>query len=769
VGGPPVVLQRRFVPPAPLPFLARLTEWQCVGIVLLAAFLVRIVFLGRVPNSVTADELDFASNALEVMAGQGPGLFGLDWTPEPALGLHFIVGSWALFGETVFAERLVAAVLTALAVIPFYALMRRLVSRRAALLATLLFASARWLLLFSRSGWNNGDVVLFLLLAAWSLTLALERKQLRYWLGLGAAWALLQYGYFAGRAVVVAFAAYLLLHGLACWRDRNWLGLRQVGYGTVIAALTCAILFLPEVPTIVHDWRLFNERTAAVYVFAQPLPATETPATLLAGKAWTAARSFLFMDPTVNTAPAPGISPQDARYLPPGSSWLDPVAASLYVVGLVIGWRRRQALALWWCLLLIPLALTQLLSTGTPDGARALPAVAPMYLFVGLTIDAGAKVWAARRPAVWRLLALAAILVAVFNVGSYVRWVDSPPEVQARQPGIPVSGFATWRDFQVARLKAGLGVMTAGDYDQLTSAAIAAQIAGVPTPPGPATANTGLPLSPPVNGAPQSDMARQIATIGTPGDGPGDLSQPRDVAIDALGNLYVADSARKVIVVYAPDGHELREWSPASAGQGFTPWAIVAAPDGTLFVLDSASGRVGHFDAQGGLLGMVALPNPVVSSRGLNLGRDGLLYLAQTPANRVVRLSGAGLPLSPFGAANSFDQPTSALATTNGAIFVYEPDSGRLQLQAPDGHLLFTLPAPHADTVNAGRLAVLSDGRVLLGDASGHRIVVYAADGRLLGSFPVAGLPQGLAAGPTGTIAVADLESQIVRVYALGR
>ena len=84
-----------------------------------------------------------------------------------------------------------AAVLTAMAVVPFYALLRRLVSRQAALLTTLLFASARWLLLFSRSGWNNGNVVLLLLLAAWSLTLALERKQLRYWLGLGTAWALL--------------------------------------------------------------------------------------------------------------------------------------------------------------------------------------------------------------------------------------------------------------------------------------------------------------------------------------------------------------------------------------------------------------------------------------------------------------------------------------------------------------------------------------------------------------------------------------------------
>jgi len=47
-------------------------------------------------------------------------------------------------------------------------------------------------------------------------------------------------------------------------------------------------------------------------------------------------------------------------------------------------------------------------------------------------------------------------------------------------------------------------------------------------------------------------------------------------------------------------------------------------------------------------------------------------------------------------------------------------------------------------------------GRVLLADVPGRRISVYAPHGRLLGYFAIAGLPQGIAVGPTGAIAVAD-------------
>jgi len=449
----------------------RLALWVLFG----AALLLRVLFLENVPNTVTADELDFSRDLMAIFTGHGTGFFGQDWTPEPAFSIYLMAGSWKLFGMTLFAERLVSAVLGAVAIIPFYALARRLVSIPAAVLATALFASARWYLHFSRSGWNNAHVVLYTLLAAWALTLALERGQRRYWGGFGVALALLLYGYFSGRTVIIAFAAYVLY---VVWRrvralePGSW---RPIVIGGVVAAVVCAVLFAPELPAIVGSGSTFNTRTSSVYIFNQPLGPGQSKFGVLADQAWRAIRSFVFMDGSYDGGTL-------GRYKPPGQGWLDPVGTLLYWGGLVLAARRARTLALWWLIFLIPLGITQLLTTGTPDGARGLVAIAPMYFFAALAIE-----WLLRRLSRYGGVvqggALAVVLfVAAINVATYVEWVDSPASQTARQPAVPSEQFYTWRDFQLARLRANLGSMTAGEYDTLPPSAIAAQIFGLPTP-----------------------------------------------------------------------------------------------------------------------------------------------------------------------------------------------------------------------------------------------------------------------------------------------
>jgi hypothetical protein len=45
--------------------------------------------------------------------------------------------------------------------------------------------------------------------------------------------------------------------------------------------------------------------------------------------------------------------------------------------------------------------------------------------------------------------------------------------------------------------------------------------------------------------------------------------------------------------------------------------------------------------------------------------------------------------------------------------------------------------------------------------------LLYGSDGELLGSFPVAGLPQSLALTPGGQIAVVDREGGRIRLFQL--
>jgi hypothetical protein len=54
----------------------------------------------------------------------------------------------------------------------------------------------------------------------------------------------------------------------------------------------------------------------------------------------------------------------------------------------LVGAYRWRSSALWWVMLLVPLALTRIPMSLAPDGARAVIAAPAMYLFVARAVDA---------------------------------------------------------------------------------------------------------------------------------------------------------------------------------------------------------------------------------------------------------------------------------------------------------------------------------------------------------------------------------------------
>ena len=274
----------------------------------------------------------------------------------------------------------------------------------------------------------------------------------------------------------------------------------------------------------------------------------------------------------------------------------------------------------------------------------------------------------------------------------------------------------------------------------------------------------------PQSAPPRTDLATEVKVFGEPGTGIGQLGEPRAVTVDNQGFFYVADAARKKILKFAPDGGFLIEWPLPDATSQL--WAIVAAPDGSVAVLDAATSSIMRFTADGVLLTVGVPLDQSAVARGMSLGQDGKLYVAQTAANRLVTIpgnQGGGAQAAVIEPAKmaSYSQPTSAVADARGFLFVYEPDNKRLRGYAASGQLRFTRSAPGTNTINAGSLIVLPDGRVALADVVERRVLLYDNSGSLLGSFPVNGLPQGLGITPGGRLVVADREGQQIRVYQL--
>src|SRR6266481_983512 len=90
-----------------------------------------------------------------------------------------------------------------------------------------------------------------------------------------------------------------------------------------------------------------------------------------------------------------------------------------------------------------------------------------------------------------------------------------------------------------------------------------------------------------------------ITSIGTKGSGYGQLGEPNGIAIDRVGNIYVADARNHCVRKLAPDGTFIGEWAPGFYG----PRRIAIGPDDSIYVVDQGRTRVVKFNPDGQVLG----------------------------------------------------------------------------------------------------------------------------------------------------------------------
>lgn len=125
-------------------------------------------------------------------------------------------------------------------------------------------------------------------------------------------------------------------------------------------------------------------------------------------------------------------------------------------------------------------------------------------------------------------------------------------------------------------------------------------------------------------------------TIGTPGDAPGQLRAPEDVAVDAdRDRLYVADTGnRRVTVFHRRTGALVATWAEVGLPRG-----IAVGADGRVYVADAEGQRIHVFDADGNPVASWGEaggdPGELDTPLGLAVAADGLLYIADSGNQRV--------------------------------------------------------------------------------------------------------------------------------------
>jgi len=285
----------------------------------------------------------------------------------------------------------------------------------------------------------------------------------------------------------------------------------------------------------------------------------------------------------------------------------------------------------------------------------------------------------------------------------------------------------------------------------------------LPEPPLPVAKAT----PPPVPMTPLGQV-RLVAQWGEQGSGPGQLLEPRDVAVDSQGNVYVVDTGNKRVQRFDAEGRFIAAWERGDE-RFLEPFAVVVDSRGDVYVLDSLLQSILHFSPEGEFRGRFGGDLAFYHPRGLAIDGEDNLYVADTGSNRVVKLSTSGQLLGQFGEQGSgpgqLDQPTDVAADERGNIYVVDTYNQRVQRLDATGHYLGEWPIPAANTFDGPHIALGKIGEIYLTDPEGNRVSAYDALGRLLGQWGEFNKPVGIAVDGAGRIYVADTHNHRVQVF----
>jgi 4-amino-4-deoxy-L-arabinose transferase-like glycosyltransferase len=381
----------------------RFKSWLPVILLLLLAVALRVWQIDQVPPGLHDDEIingQIVEN--EIFAGH-PSIF---YNTDGREGLFHLTLAAALrfVGYNPLGWRLAGLAWGLIGLAAIYALTKRLLDRRVALLTLAFAATSFWSILEGRAATRSVSLIAISALAALAFFRAWQqpdRSRRRRWLIAGVLTGLMLYTYIAARVMPLVFVALLIYLAVAQWPTWRaaW---RCIALYVVIAVLVAAplVIYLEQHPTV--DTR-FQALTGTIESARQGnlMPVLTTTLQTLGMFVWQGDPQWHY-----NVAHVPVF---------------DPITSVLFVIGFLAAvWRWRQVSYAFYLIWLMISLIPGMLSAPAPHFMRTAAAQVAAYTFVAIGSSAAIG-WAAKRNRAWGRFA-SGIVIAIWLIATVVNY-----------------------------------------------------------------------------------------------------------------------------------------------------------------------------------------------------------------------------------------------------------------------------------------------------------------------------------------------------------